>query len=130
MERADSYSPDALSGAFVLVVDADKARRLLVVGILRYCGAFVIDVETPQHAFGVMHLLKPDAVVIDFSIPHDTVIDFTTRARAMSPEDGGAVPIIAIADAGADSDPTPPFDACLVRPLEPWRLCRVIAERL
>ena len=65
MGRSGIYSLDSLSGIYALVVDADEDRRALVGGVLRYCGARVTPVETPQAALGVMDLLKPDVPIVD-----------------------------------------------------------------
>lgn len=132
MGRAVSYSPDALSGAYALVVDAEKERRVLVSGILRYCGALVTAVETPDEALAVMRLLKPDVVVVDFSPPHDAAVDFIAQVRALAAEDGGTVPVIAVGLDAATADVTRAhgFDIHLARPLEPWTLCRTVGDLL
>jgi CheY-like chemotaxis protein len=132
MERAASYSPDALSGAFVVVVDADKERRMLITGILRYCGALVTPVETPEQALAVMGLLRPDVVVVDFSQPHDAALAFIRRVRDLRREDGGAVPVLAVGEVGATAEvsQTHGFSAHLARPLEPWTLCRAVGNLL
>ena len=131
MERA-SYSPDSLSGAYVVVVDTDKERRALVAGILRYCGALVTPVETPDDADAVLSILRPDVVVVDFSRPHEAAIAFVARIRAMRLEDGAKVPTIAIADGDADGALARArrFDAVLTRPLEAWALCQAVADLL
>ena len=133
MESAASYyAPDSLSGSYVLVVDADKERRMLVVGILRYCGALVTPVETPRDALAVLQLLKPDVVVVDFSRPLEAALEFIARVRAMRPEDGADVRTIALGDAEADVETAQArgFDRCLARPIEPWALCRAVATFL
>jgi CheY-like chemotaxis protein len=131
VERA-SYSPDSLSGAYAVVVDADKERRTLVAGILRYCGALVTPVETPDDAYAVLLILKPDVVVVDFARPHEAAIAFVARVRARRPEDGAKVPTIAIVDSEADAGLARArrFDVALTRPLDAWALCQAVAEFL
>jgi CheY-like chemotaxis protein len=123
---------DSLSGFYALVVDSEKERRALVGGILRYCGALVTPVETPEAALTVMQLLKPDAVVVDFTRPEDGGLDFIRRVRALKPEDGGVVAAVAVGDGGATGDlaRSRGYDAYLVRPLDPWELCRVVSSLL
>jgi CheY-like chemotaxis protein len=132
MGRAVFYSPDMLGGAYALVVDADKDRRVLVTGVLRYCGALVTPVETADEALTVMRLLKPDAVVVDFSTPHAAAIAFIDRVRSLDPEDGGMVPVIAIGEGGATADIARAhgFDTYLTKPLDPWTVCRAVADLL
>jgi CheY-like chemotaxis protein len=127
------FATDSLSGIYVVVLDADKDRRTLVGGILRYCGALVTPVETSDAAISVMALLKPDAVVVDFAQPDETGLAFVRSVRALKPEDGGMVPTVAIGD---ESEPlrdlarSRGYDAYLARPIDPWELCRVISQLL
>jgi CheY-like chemotaxis protein len=132
MGRATFHSPDMLEGAYALVVDADKERRMLTTGILRYCGALVTPVETPDEALTIMRLLKPDVVVVDLSPPHAAAVAFVARVRALDPDDGGSVPVIAVGDGHATADAARAHgcDAHLARPLDPWMLCRAVADLL
>ena len=132
MGRSGIYSVDSLSGIYVLVVDGDKERRALICGVLRYCGALVTPVETPQAALGVMDLLKPDVLIVDFSVPTDAPLGFIRSVRALKPEEGGMVPAVAVGD-DPDSGTlarSRGFDAYVVKPVDPWELCRVIAGLL
>ncbi len=132
MGRGTFYAPDSLSGLYALVVDPDKERRTLVSGILRYCGALVTPVETSHTALSVMALLKPDALVVDFSEPEAFALPFIRSVRALKPEEGGVVTAIAIGDAGADAGLARGrgFDAYLTKPLDPWELCRAVSTLL
>lgn len=132
MGRSGIYAVDSLSGIYVLVVDGDKERRALMGGVLRYCGALVTPVETPHAALGVMELLKPDVLIVDFSVPTDGPLNLIRSVRALKPEEGGMVPAVAVGD-DADSGTlarSRGFDAHVVKPVDPWELCRVIAGLL
>ena len=127
------FATDSLSGIYVVVLDGDKDRRTLVGGILRYCGALVTPVETPEAAMNVMALLKPDAVVVDFTQPEETGLVFVRSVRALKPEDGGMVPAVAIGDDNdthRDLARSRGCDAYLARPIDPWELCRVLSQLL
>ena len=123
---------DSLSGIYGIVVDIDKDRRTLLSGILRYCGALVTPVETPDTALTVMALLKPDVIVVDFTRPEETGLLFIRSVRALKPEDGGMVPTVAIGDDDANRElaRTRGYDAYLSRPIDPWELCRVVSHLL
>jgi CheY-like chemotaxis protein len=123
---------DSLSGFYALVVDSEKERRAVVGGVLRYCGALVTPVETPEAALTIMQLLKPDVVVVDFTRPDDGGLDFIRRVRALKPEDGGVVAAIAIGDGGTNGElaRSRGYDAYLTRPLDPWELCRIVSSLL
>src|SRR5436305_1744622 len=98
MGRGGIYSMDSLTGVYALLVDADKERRQLVTGILRYCGALVTPVEAAETALAVMELLKPDVVVVDFTRPEDGGLAFIRSVRAFKPEEGGMVATVAVGD--------------------------------
>jgi CheY-like chemotaxis protein len=124
------FATDSLSGIYVVVVDSDKDRRTLISGILRYCGALVTPVETPDAAKAIMALLKPDALVVDFTRPEEAGLTFVRCVRALKPEDGGMVPMIALGDDGDGRDlaRSRGYDAYLARPIDPWELCRVLSQ--
>jgi CheY-like chemotaxis protein len=132
MGRGGIYSMDSLTGIYALVVDGDKERRTLLSGILRYCGALVTPVERPADALAIMELLKPDAVVIDFSRPEDGGLDFIRSVRALKPEDGGVVAAIAIGDGGDNAvlARSRGYDAYVMKPIDPWDLCRIVSTLL
>ena len=128
MARGGFYSVDSLRGVHVLVVDHEAECRQLLSDVLHYCGALVTAVDSPRGALEVMALIKPDVLVVDL-IERDKDGHWLIRqVRSLKPEDGGVVPVIAVSDAarlaGVDAAG---FVACLVKPLDPWQLCRVIA---
>ena len=132
MGRGGLFAIDSLSGFYAVVVDADKERRGLVAGILRYCGALVTPVETPADALGVMQLLKPDIIVLDFTRPEESGMDFIRRVRALKPEDGGVIAAVAVVDDEATGQlaRSRGYDAYVTKPLDPWELCRVVSALL
>jgi CheY-like chemotaxis protein len=132
MGRLGFSSMDSLNGIYVLVLDSENERRALVSGMLRYCGALVTPAATPQAALAIMELLKPDAVIVDLSIPDDGALVFIRGLRALKPDEGGMVPAIAVGDGSIRADLVRGrgFDAYVGKPLEPWELCRVIVTVL
>jgi CheY-like chemotaxis protein len=132
MARAASYSAESLSGIYVLVVDSDKERRMLIAGILRYCGALVTPIETADAALAVMQLLRPDIIVVDFSNTDELALPLIRGVRARTPAEGGAVVTVAVGDAapGAERARAQGFDAYIAKPLEPAEFCGLIAELL
>jgi CheY-like chemotaxis protein len=129
MGRDGIYSIDSLNGVYALVVDNDKERRTLITGILRYCGALVTPVDTPEAAIAIMQILKPDVVVVDFTRPDDGGLDFIRRVRALKPDEGGMVAALAVGDGGANAALARGrgYDAYVTKPVEPWELCRVVS---
>ena len=130
MARGGFYSVDSLNGVHVLVVDHDADGRELVAAILRYCGALVTEVASPDEALEVMQLLKANAMVVRVR-PKGTAMDIVRRVRALKPEAGGVIPIVAVAVPGSVSEEAARaagFDTLLLLPLDPWVLCRLISS--
>ena len=131
MARGGFYSVDSLKGVHVLVVDHEAACRELLSDVLHYCGALVTAIDSPEGALEVMALIKPDVLVVDLTEGDKDGHWLIRQVRSLKPEDGGVVPVIAVSDAArlarlAHAAPAG-FAACFVKPLDPWRLCRVIA---
>jgi hypothetical protein len=122
----------SLNGVYVVVLDSENERRALVTGMLRYCGAFVTPAATPQAALAIMELLKPDAVIVDLSIPDDGALVFIRGLRALKPEEGGMVPVVVVGDGSIPAElvRSRGVDAYVSKPLEPWELCRVVVTVL
>jgi len=131
MARGGFYSVDSLRGVHVLVVDYEADCRDILSAILHYCGALVTAVDSPEAALEVMRLIKPDVLVVDLIEGDKDGHWLIRQVRSLKPEDGGVVPIIAVSAAGSPARVARAgaagFVACLVKPLDPWQLCRVIA---
>ena len=132
MAHAGFYSMESLSGIYALVVESENERRTLVSGILRYCGALVTPTATPEAALAIMALFRPDVVIVDVLNPDDGGLAFIRGVRALKPEDGGMVPVIAVGDGNANAARARSrgFDAYVSTPLEASELCRVIISLL
>ena len=125
MARGGFFSVDSLTSVHVVVVDDDPSFRAMLVSILRYCGALVTAVGTPDEAITAMGQIKPDVVVITFGGRGAAALP--GRVRARKPEDGGNVPIVAVLRAGADDGVPEGCNVMLQEPLNPWELCREIS---
>jgi CheY-like chemotaxis protein len=125
------YSVDSLRGVHVLVVDYEADCRDLLSAVVQYCGALVTAVESPEAALQVMGLIKPDVLVVDITDGDKDGHWLIRQVRSLKPEDGGVVPVIALSAPGSPARVARAgaagFVACLVKPLDPWQLCRVIA---
>ena len=131
MARGGFYSVDSLRGVHVLVVDHEADCRGLLSDILHYCGALVTAVDAPEAALDVMGLIRPDVVVVDLLEGDKDGQWLIRQVRSLKPEDGGVVPVIAVSGGGSPAHiaraGAAGFIACLVKPLDPWQLCRVVA---
>src|SRR5437588_706518 len=129
MARGGFFAVDSLTSVHVLVVDDDPSFREVLVSLLRYCGALVTAVATPEDALIAMDQVKPDAIVVTIG-PNRATRALAHRVRARKPEDGGNAPIVAVVREDADSAVPEGVNVHLTEPLNPWELCRVISTLL
>jgi CheY-like chemotaxis protein len=128
MGRGGYYAVDSLSGIYTIVVDHDPRARATLIAVLQYCGALVTGAESSRIALESMRQVKPDVLVVALTMPEREGYGLIRDVRALKPEDGGVVPIVALSeDALPDTSPRG-FDAHLARPFDPWALCRVISN--
>ena len=130
MARGGFFAVDSLTSVHVLVVDDDSSFREVLVALLRYCGALVTAVGTPEEALMAMDQVKPDAIVVTVGGSRVSATSLPRRVRARKPEDGGHVPIVAIMRDGAEAAPPESVNAHLREPLNPWELCRMSSTLL
>jgi CheY-like chemotaxis protein len=129
MARGGYFAVDSLTSVHVLVVDDDASFREVLVALLRYCGALVTAVGTPEEALMAMDQVKPDIVIITVGGDRVPAASLPRRVRGRKPEDGGNVPILAILREGA-AGTLPDVNAQVAEPLNPWELCRLISTLL
>ena len=131
MGRHDPLPGDALAGVHVLIIDDDPEARDLIGTVLRYCGALVSAATSAAEGLETLQRVLPDVIVCDIAMPLHDGYWFVTSLRALPPEAGGGLPVIAITAHGATHGPdrTLPagFQAHIRKPIDPWELCRVVA---
>lgn len=129
MARGGFFAIDSLVSVHVLVVDDDASFREVLIALLRYCGALVTAAATPEEALLAMEQVKPDTIVVTVGGRSSATAALPLRVRARKPEDGGNVPIVAVARAAMEDLPEG-VNAQLSEPIDPWELCRVISTLL
>jgi CheY-like chemotaxis protein len=131
MGRHDPLPSDALAGVHVLIIDDDVEARDLLRTVLRYCGALVSVAPSAGEGLETLRRVLPDIIVCDIAMPEHDGYWFVSSLRALSPEAGGGLPVIAITAHGTTHGPdrTLPagFQAHIRKPVDPWELCRVVA---
>jgi CheY-like chemotaxis protein len=132
MGRRDPLPGDALSGVHVLIIDDDAEARDLIRTVLRYCGALVSVAASAGEGLESLQRVRPDVIVCDIAMPQHDGYWFVRSLRALPPEAGGRLPVIAVTAHGATHGPdrTLPagFQSHLRKPVDPWELCRVVAS--
>jgi CheY-like chemotaxis protein len=123
-------SPSSLAGlAIVVVEDHDDARRYLDL-FLRQLGAKVM---VASNAFDGLELIKhslPDLVLSDISMPGRDGFGLLCDIRALGPDTGGGVPVIAMTALAMQMDRADilnaGFKAFLTKPFSPEQLVEAI----
>jgi CheY-like chemotaxis protein len=128
MARGGFYSVDSLRGVYALLVDSNAEARTVLSSILRYCGALVCEVSTTEEALAGLRETTPGVVVVAIRVPDDPWA-LIRGLRALRPEDGGKIPCVGVG-AATEADPArmKGFDGYLEEPIDPWALCRMVAE--
>lgn len=131
LEGGGFFSVDSLRGVWVLLLDSDPAGLRSLTQVLEYCGALVTGVATPEQALQVMRQVRPDVLVAAMSADEQEAVGLIRRVRAFKPEDGGVMPAIAVvpsAEIGEDYMRAGGFEGYLAKPVDPWRLCRMVSS--
>jgi PAS domain S-box-containing protein len=105
-DRANTATPDDLSPAMdlidlrgirILVVDDEADARDLLRTLLEKFGVEVMTAASARDALDVLSSpWKPDVLVSDIGMPEDDGYTLIKKVRALSPEQGGTTPAIAV----------------------------------
>jgi len=127
MEREDAAR--SLRGIYVVLVDDDFRHREILRDILRYCGAWVREVNDAEEALAVLRETTPSALVVTVREPGEAAWVLLRGLRAMRPEHGGKLPAVGVGRAALGTQALAEgFDAYLPEPIEAWRLCGAVSE--
>ena len=132
--REPVWSSDApaLEGIHVLVVEDDADARELIGAILERCGAKVTLTASAEAGFGAATADRPDVIVSDIEMPQEDGYGLIKRIRALTPDQGGAVPVAALTAYAGASDRLKVlgagFNVHVAKPVQPAELAMVVAS--
>jgi CheY-like chemotaxis protein len=116
--------------ARVLVVDDDRDTLEIMRVVLDAYGAQTAVAATAAEAFATLRTLRPEVLLSDISLPGEDGYDLLRRVRALSTEDGGDTPAVAISAHVYTSDRERAFDAgfqaFLAKPINPAALVECV----
>ncbi|MFN6482770.1 MULTISPECIES: PAS domain S-box protein [unclassified Nostoc] len=122
----------ALNGLKVLLVDDERDTRELITFILEQSGAVVIQAASAIEALRIMPQFQPNLLLSDIGMPEVDGYMLIRQIRAMSPEQGGRIPAIAITAYAGEVDYQQAiaagFGQHITKPVEPAKLLRAIAN--
>jgi signal transduction histidine kinase/CheY-like chemotaxis protein len=119
-----------LKGIKVMVVDDDADAIGLVKRIMEDCGAVVTACTSGIECLGCLPQVRPDVVIMDIGMPEMDGYMLIAKLRALSPEQGGQTPAIALTAFARSEDRRQAmlagFDVHLAKPVEPGELVAVV----
>jgi PAS domain S-box-containing protein len=86
----------SLDGLKILIVDDEADTRELLRQILESCEAQVVDADSAAEALQLLRQERPHILVSDIGMPGQDGYWLIDQVRALSPEDGGSLPAIAL----------------------------------
>lgn len=129
MARHGLHAVDSLRGIYVLVADGDEAERAFLRTILRYCGAYVREAASAEEALELMRTMLPDVLVLVLGDAGERGFWMIRQLRGLKPDAGGMVRLIAVGVRAAEERSRAlGVDGYLVKPFDPWELCRLVAS--
>ncbi|HET6247934.1 MAG TPA: PAS domain S-box protein [Tepidisphaeraceae bacterium] len=121
-----------IEGVRVLVVDDEADARDLIKRLLEDCKAVVITASSAPEALQLLRSEKPDVLVSDIGMPKEDGYALIHSVRALSPEEGGQTPAIALTAYARSEDRMKAviagFEQHVVKPVEPAELITIIAS--
>ena len=113
-------SPNRLSKLTILIVeDHDDARAFLGL-FLERLGATVVAARNAFEGIEAVKNSRPNLVLSDISMPHRDGFDLLRDIRALGPDAGGDVPVVALTALVSRADRvrllSAGFQACLPKP--------------
>ncbi len=124
--------PREIEGLRVLVVDDEPDARDLLRTLLESCKMQVTTASSAAEAMNVVRTHKLDVVLSDVAMPEEDGLAFIRRVRALTREEGGRVPAVALTAYARLEDRTRAlragFNAHVAKPVEPNELLAVLSS--
>jgi CheY-like chemotaxis protein len=123
----------SFDGFKILVVDDERDASTVIRRVLERCNADINTASSADEAFELVRRLRPDLILSDIGMPRQDGYQFLSRVRALSHEEGGDTPAIAITAFARSDDRRRAlmagFQMHLPKPVEPAELIAVVANQ-
>jgi PAS domain S-box-containing protein len=130
-EEASIERSPVLESVRVLVVDDEADARLVLTTIIERCGAEVMAVGSAAEAVNALASFKPDVLMSDIGIPGEDGYSLIRRVRALSPEQGGKIPAVALTAYAREEDRMRAllagYQLHVAKPVNPAELIAILA---
>jgi CheY-like chemotaxis protein len=121
--------PEALRGIHVFLAVDDSECRDLMKTVLEYAGALVSVAASGRATLAALEAIRPDILLADLSSAADNVTTLIERIRALPA--CAHMPAVALTSQAARDGRLrllkAGFQEHLVKPIDPWELCRLVA---
>lgn len=128
----DFHRLPTLNGLRVLVVEDEPDTRQLLITVLGEYGAQVMAVTSAFEAINALPQFHPDILVSDIGMPQEDGYALIRQLRALSQEQGGRIPAVALTAYARAEDRTKAllagFQLHVPKPVNPTELAAVIAN--
>jgi CheY-like chemotaxis protein len=122
--------PPVITGTTVVVVEDHPDTRFYVCQLLLQQGAKVFPAPDAFEGLQAVREHRPDIVLSDIAMPNRDGFELLQDIRALGPENGGSVPVIAMTAFGRDIDRNRTiaagFKVHLDKPFTPGKLLEAI----
>ncbi len=122
----------SLAGLKVLVVDDEPDAREVISLVLSNAGAELKTAASAARALELIEQWHPDLLVSDIGMPNEDGFSLMRKLRALPPEQGGAIPAIALTAFARTQDRlnvlSAGYQMHVPKPIEPLELLTVVAS--
>lgn len=121
-----------LSGIHILVVDDETDSREFIAFVLEQHGAFVTAVASGTDALQAFAQSIPNIIISDIGMPEMDGYMLIRQIRALTPEEGGQIPAIALTAYAGELDQklaiSAGFQVHIAKPIDPEVLLAIVVE--
>jgi len=130
VESGEPFVAGKLKGRSILLVEDDLDTQELLATVLRRHGATVTAVNSSSSALEEIARSKPEVIISDIGMVGESGYEMIRKVRALSPQQGGHIPAIALTAYAGAADRRRAllagFQTHLAKPIEPDDLVAVI----
>jgi len=127
-----SLADPSLAGVRILVIDNDPAAVDLIAEVLSQAGGDVRGCGSADVALHMLAQWRPDVLVSDIEMPGQDGYTLIRKVRALSPEQGGKTPAVALTAFSRPEDRIRSlmagFNIHVSKPVDPGELAAIIAS--
>ncbi|MEA5570888.1 CHASE domain-containing protein [Calothrix sp. UHCC 0171] len=130
--EVSTKSQRILDGLKIILVEDENDARELIATVLEEAGAEVILAANVAQALHTLQQSKPDILISDIGMPQEDGYMLIRKVRALSSEQGGKTPALALTAFAGEEDKNQAlnagFQGHLAKPVEPIELVTRIAD--